>query len=55
MKKLKNKAKLVTKGFLKEPQVDYQESFSLVTKLELTTLVMAIATNKKMEKSIIWM
>jgi len=42
---MKNKARLVARGFLQKDGFDYTEVFSLVARHETTRLVIAVATS----------
>nr|GFB80023.1 retrovirus-related Pol polyprotein from transposon TNT 1-94 [Tanacetum cinerariifolium] len=45
---LKNKARLVTRGYRQEEGIDFEESFALVARLEAIRIFLAYATHKNM-------
>ncbi|GKD06916.1 retrovirus-related pol polyprotein from transposon TNT 1-94 [Tanacetum coccineum] len=45
---LKNKARLVAQGFRQEEEIDFEESFTLVTRIEAIRIFVANAANKNM-------
>ncbi|GKE86091.1 retrovirus-related pol polyprotein from transposon TNT 1-94, partial [Tanacetum coccineum] len=45
---LKNKARLVAQGFRKEEGINFEESFTLVARIEAIRIFIANATNKNM-------
>nr|GFD39040.1 retrovirus-related Pol polyprotein from transposon TNT 1-94 [Tanacetum cinerariifolium] len=45
---LKNKARLVTRGYRQEEGIDFKESFSLVARFEANRIFLAYATHKNM-------
>nr|GEV03985.1 hypothetical protein [Tanacetum cinerariifolium] len=45
---LKNKARLVARGYRQEERIDFEESFALVAKLEAIRIFLAYATHKNM-------
>nr|GEU96805.1 retrovirus-related Pol polyprotein from transposon TNT 1-94 [Tanacetum cinerariifolium] len=45
---LKNKARLVAQGFRQEEEIDFEESFALVTRIEAIRIFVANAANKNM-------
>nr|GFB79101.1 retrovirus-related Pol polyprotein from transposon TNT 1-94 [Tanacetum cinerariifolium] len=45
---LKNKARLVARGYLQEEGIDFEESFALVDRLEAIRIFLAYAANKNM-------
>nr|GEZ51178.1 retrovirus-related Pol polyprotein from transposon TNT 1-94 [Tanacetum cinerariifolium] len=46
--KLKNKARLVTRGYRQEEGIDFEESFALVARLEAIQIFLAYAVHKNM-------
>nr|GEX42996.1 hypothetical protein [Tanacetum cinerariifolium] len=45
---LKNKARLVARGYLQEEGIDFEESFTLVARLEAIRIFLAFSTHKNM-------
>ncbi|GKC50762.1 retrovirus-related pol polyprotein from transposon TNT 1-94, partial [Tanacetum coccineum] len=45
---LKNKARLVSQGFMQEEGIYFEESFALVARIEATRIFVANAANKNM-------
>nr|GFD09670.1 retrovirus-related Pol polyprotein from transposon TNT 1-94 [Tanacetum cinerariifolium] len=45
---LKNKARLVARGYRQEEGIDFEESFALVTRLEAIQIFLAYAAHKNM-------
>ncbi|GJU00708.1 retrovirus-related pol polyprotein from transposon TNT 1-94 [Tanacetum coccineum] len=45
---LKNKARLVAQGFMQEEEIDFEESFAPVTRIEAIRIFVANAANKNM-------
>ena len=46
---VRNKARLVAKGYIQEFSIDFEESYTLVARLEVVCLLLAYATSRKMK------
>lgn len=46
---IKHKAQLIAKGYVQEHGIDYDEVYSLITRLETVRLMLALSAKKKWE------